>query len=263
MDDYTNAIKIASDCEAYLKSKPHLIQRVRLGEMNLHKLYGSLHLRDYENGTSFATNCMTLFNPGTLNWLIFLEYYFLLCLHTKNYIKAKEVFNQVIGHSSFKLYPAQSKEKWKIFESFLNYAIPSSVPGSKKFNVAKFINEVPIFSKDKAGYNLSIIISQIILLINLKDFSKILDKAEPLKQYASRYIKKEKNPRSYYFIKMLLVMVNYDFDSKKTAQIANKFFIKLKESHLGLQSELETLEVIPYDVLWPEIISKLEASEKS
>ncbi|HMT28263.1 MAG TPA: hypothetical protein PKD91_03180 [Bacteroidia bacterium] len=259
-DDYQNAIKLASECEAYLKSNPHLIQKVRLGEMNLHKLNGSLYLRDYENGSKYADACMTLFNPGSLNWLIFLESYFLLCLHTKNYSKAQEIYNQVIGHPVFKVYPPQSIEKWKIFESFLNYVIPAKGPDSKKFNVHKFINEVPIFSKDKAGYNLSIIIAQIIMLVNMGDYSKILDRAESLKLYASRYIKKEKNPRSYYFIKMLLVMVNYDFDAKKTAQIANKFFIKLKEAHLGKQSDLENLEVIPYDVLWPEIISKLEKS---
>ena len=46
------------------------------------------------------------------------------------------------------------------------------------------------------------------------------------------------------------------------AQIANKFFIKLKESQLGLQSELETLEVIPYDALWPEILMKLDENSK-
>lgn len=256
-DDYRNAIKLAAECEEYLKSNPHLIQKVRLGEMNLHKLNGSLHLRDYENGSIYANACMTLFNKGTLNWLIFLEYYFLLCLHTRNYKKALEIYNQVIDDPIFKVYPAQSKEKWKIFESFLNYVIPAGSPGAKKFNVHKFINEVPLFSKDKAGYNLSIIVAQIIMLVNMGDYLKIVDRAESLKLYASRYIKKERNPRSYYFIKMLLVMIAYDFDPKKTEQIANKFFVKLKESHLGKQSELETLEVIPYDVLWPDILAKL------
>ena len=256
-DDYRNAIKLAAECEDYLKTNPHLIQKVRLGEMNLHKLNGSLHLRDYENGSVYATACMTLFNKGTLNWLIFLEYYFLLCLHTRNYEKALEIYNQVIDDPIFKVYPAQSKEKWKIFESFLNYVIPAGAPGAKKFNVHKFINEVPLFSKDKAGYNLSIIVAQIIILVNMGDYLKIVDRAESLKLYASRYIKKERNPRSYYFIKMLLVMVAYDFEPKKTAQIANKFFVKLKESHLGKQSDLETLEVIPYDILWPDILAKL------
>lgn len=260
--DYKNAIRIADECEKYLMSNPHLIQKARLGEMNLQKLYGSLHLRDYKNGSEFAKTCMSLFNPGTLNWLIFLEYYFLLCLHTKNYEQAGEIYKQVINHPNFAGYPPQSKEKWKIFESFLIYTLPETDKMNRKFNIPKFLNEVPLYSKDKAGYNLSIIIAQTILSLKIGDYEKIVARAEALKLYASRYIKKEKNPRSYYFIKMLLVMIQYDFAPKKTEQIANKFFVKLKASQLGMQSELESLEVIPYDLLWPEILKKLSGSEK-
>src|SRR5688572_11755358 len=159
--DYKNAIKVATECEMYLEKNPHLIQKVRLGEMNLNKLYGSLYIRDYENGSKYAATCMTLFNPGTLNWLFFLEHFFLLCLHTKNYQKALEVYEQVIKHPSFKNHSPQSKEKWKIFESFLIYALPETDKLTRRFNIPKFLNEVPLYSKDKAGYNLSIIVAQI------------------------------------------------------------------------------------------------------
>jgi len=262
ISDYREMIRLATECENYLKSNPHLIQKVRLGEMNLHKLYSSLHLRDYRNGTKYADSCRTLFNPGTLNWLIFLEYYFLLCLHTSNYKEAWEIYNQVISHPTFQNYNPQSKEKWKIFEAFLSYAYPGPVT-RKQFNVHRFTNDVPMFSKDKAGYNLSIIIAQIILLLKTGDYNRILDRYEALKVYAGRYIRKERNPRSYYFIKMLLVMVKYDFDAKKTEQIANKFFMKLKQASPETQSELETLEVIPYDLLWPEIIRQLEKNKSA
>ncbi len=258
INDFKNVIRVASACEDYLNSNPHLSQRVRLGEMNLQKLSSSLHLRDYQNGNEYAKTCMELFNPGTLNWLIFLEWHFLLCLHTKNHEKAGEIYNQVIKHPSFNNYPPQSKEKWKIFESFLVYTLSDNDKLSRKFNISKFLNEVPLYSKDKAGYNLSIMIAQIVLSLKIGDLDKIVQRGDALKLYASRYIKKEKNPRSYYFIKMLMVMIKYDFDAKKTAQIAEKFFIKLKAAQLGLQSELETLEVIPYDLLWPELINRLE-----
>ncbi len=260
INDYRSAIGLATECEQFLLSNPHLIQKVRLGEMNLQKLYGALHLRDYENGSEYADTCKSLFNAGTINWLIFLEYYFLLCLHTGNHKKATEVYRQVITHPAFKNYPPQNIEKWKIFEAFLVYVLPGALSLNRSFNVSKFINEVPLFSKDKAGYNLSIIIAQIILSLKTNDYSRVLDKAEALKLYASRYIRKDKNPRSYYFIKMLLVMIKYDFDAKKTEQISQKFYNKLKAAHLGEQTEIETLEVIPYDLLWPQILEMLRTN---
>jgi hypothetical protein len=257
INDYRNSIRLATECEQYLYDHPHLIQKVRLGEMSLNKLYAALHLRDYENGSKYADECMNFFNAGTINWLIFLEYYFLLALHTGNNLKAKEIYGQVVNHKSFASYPPQNKEKWRIFEAFLVYADPEQNQKGKRFNVARFINEVPIFSKDKAGYNFSIIVAQVLLSLKIGDYSGIVNKAEALKLYTARYIRKEKNPRSYYFMKMIQVMIRYDFDPVKTEQIAQKFFVKLQESHLGEQSELETLEVIPYDLLWPQVVEML------
>jgi hypothetical protein len=208
-------------------------------------------------GKQSADVCRGLFNPGYINWLIFLEYYFMLCLHTQNYDEAQKVFNEVIKHPKFASYPAERMEKWKIFEAFLFYILPDNSK-QKRFNVFKFINEVPIFSKDKRGYNLSIIIAQISLLIKMGDFDKVMDKFASLKSYLMRYISKSRNPRSFYFVKMLLLLVKYDFDPVKAKSIANKFFIKLKQSKLGNQGELETLEVIPYDILWVDLLEKLD-----
>ena len=124
---------------------------------------------------------------------------------------------------------------------------------------------MPIFSKDKTGYNLSIIIAQIVLLVKLNDFDKVMDKFDSLKSYAQRYINKKRNPRSFYFVKMLLLMVKYDFDYEKTKRIAEKFFIKINQSKIGNQGLLEYLEVIPYDILWQDLMEKLKstANEKT
>ena len=65
------------------------------------------------------------------------------------------------------------------------------------------MNEVVVFTKDKAGYNLTVLIAQIILSLKHGNNDKVVEKNEALKLYLSRHIKKERNPRSYYFLKML------------------------------------------------------------
>ncbi len=253
---HQEVIKSCEECESYLKNNPVFTDHAFLSELALQKLDTSLYLKDYDLGKKSALVCKSYFNPGFINWLIFLEYYFLLSLHSQNYNEAQKIFNEVIHHPKFQAYPPERLEKWKIFEAFLFYILPESSK-QRKFNVFKFINEVPIFSKDKRGYNLSIIIAQITLLIKMGDFDKVMDKFDSLKSYAGRYVNKTRNPRSFYFVKMLLLMVKYDFDPQKTKSIANKFFIKLKQSKLGDQGELETLEVIPYDILWDDLMIKL------
>lgn len=256
-ENHAGVVKACNECIDYVTNNRVFTDKFLLAEMSLQKVDTSLYLRDYELGKESAKVCMEIFNPGYLNWLIFLECYFLLCLHTKNYKEAQKIFNDVLTHPKFKYYPADHLEKWKIFEAYLSYILPVRAK-QKSFNVFKFTNEVPIFSKDKRGYNLSIIIGQIVLLIKMGDFDKVMDKFHSLKSYAHRYINKKKNPRSFYFVKMILLMVKYEFDYEKTKTIGNKFFVKMNQSKLGNQGELETLEVIPYDILWEDLLEKLK-----
>ncbi|MFZ9942988.1 MAG: hypothetical protein ACO3O0_05215, partial [Bacteroidia bacterium] len=184
------------------------------------------------------------------------EYHFLLCMHTQQYIKANSIFENVSKNPTFDSYPAANIEKWRIFEAYLEYAKPSDGAGEKRrFNVSKFLNEVPVFSKDKSGYNMSIIIAQILLSVKMQDWSRVIDRAEPLKTYLSRYVKKDRNPRSYYFLKLLEVMVRYEFHPEKTEQIGEKFFQKLQQSGASVP---ESSEIIPYEWLWKDLLAQLK-----
>ncbi len=258
---HEQVLKSIEECERYMKANPVFTDHAFISEMALQKLDTCLYLGNYELGKESAMVCQSIFNPGYINWIIFLEYYFLLCLHTQNYREAQIVFSDAIRHPKFASYPPERLEKWKIFEAFLFYIIPDDAK-HRRFNVYKFINEVPIFSKDKRGYNLSIIIAQIALLIKMGDYDKVMDKFNSLKAYASRFVNINRNPRSFYFVKMLMTMLKYDFDPGKTESIAKKFFGKLQKTTMGNQSEIETLEVIPYDILWTDILVKLKSVQE-
>jgi hypothetical protein len=179
-------------------------------------------------------------------------------MHTSQFGKAASIFDQVLKHPSFGSYPAANIEKWKIFEAYLEYANPISTQVRRKFNVSKFLNEVPVFSKDKSGYNLTIILAQVILAVKTNEFHRVIERAESLKVYLSRHVKKEKHVRSYYFLKMLQVMIRYEFDPVKTAQIADKFLVKMKQS--GPASP-ESSEVIPYEWIWTDLMARLRESK--
>jgi len=226
----------------------------RIAEISLNNLYNSLFLRDYQRGNQYALECEELYDSGSITWLIFKEYHFLLCMHMSQHGKASQIFDQVRKHSSFESYPAPNVEKWRIFEAYLEYAEPISSPNRGRFNISKFLNEVPVFSKDKEGYNLTIIIAQMLLAVKTNELHRVVDREESLKVYLSRYIQKDKHARSYYFLKMLQVMIRYDFDPAKTSQIADKFFIKMKQSG---QASPETSEIIPYEWLWTDLMLRL------
>jgi hypothetical protein len=92
--------------------------------------------------------------------------------------------------------------------------------------------------------------------MDLNKFDEIIERSDALKVYCNRYIRLNDSHRTYYFMKMLQVMIKYSFDPVKTEQIARKFYEQLINRKAG--KSLEEMEVIPFDILWTHILQKLK-----
>lgn len=255
--DYKGIIRVCEDCEAYLSANPQFYQNSRYAEMALFKMDACLHLQNYEKGKEYAEVCIGYFNKGFHNWFVFMEYFFLLSLQTRNYEQALKIFREVTKHPKFKNVAPERREKWKLFEAYMNFGVPAELADSE-YKLYKFINEVPIFNRDKKGYNLSIMIAQFLLLLKMKDHDRLLLKQDSFTLYFKRYVKKKYNYRSYYFSKMLLIILRSNFNAGKTQSLSNKYLQKLKARNERYHGNLESLEVIPYEQLWSEVLKKLE-----
>ncbi len=257
VQDYHGLIRVCESCEDYLQRHPVFYQQARFAEMALFKMDACLHLQDYNRGREYSAICSAYFRKGTPNWFVFMEYFFLLCLQTRNLETCRDVFREVTRHARFRQMNPERKEKWKLFEAYLQFILPENHT-DKGFKLYKFINEVPIYNRDKKGYNVSILIAQFMLLLKMNDYDRLLLKQDSFRNYFSRYVKRKTNYRSYYFSKMLLAVLRYNFHAGKTDQIVRKFLSRLR-SHTGrYHGDLESLEVIPYEQLWSEVMEKLK-----
>lgn len=259
-------IDVCNEAESFLSEYPHFSTRPRLAEFALTKMVAYLQMRDYVNGESNAHRCQSLFISGTNNWLTFMDYYFLLALHSRNFVKAVDIFQVVMLHPRLIAGPQFRLEKWRVHEGYLNYVFESgwdTVQSSevelfrKRFNVNKFLNEVPLFSKDKRGMNVSILILQILFLIERGQFDAIASRTDALRVYSSRYLRRDENYRSELFIRMLLTMESKSFDYKKTLVATQGYQSRLLATATGKHGSLDGTEVIPFELLWDRILIKL------
>lgn len=262
--DHRAAIAACNEAEAYLNNNLYLTTAIRLGEFALYRMVAYMHLGDYNEGQKMAETSLKYYKQGSNNWMIFLEYYFLLSMHTKNYEKAQEIYHAVVDHPRFVFIDEIREEKWRIFGAFLRYMIGSTASENsqeerqRRFNIWKFLNEVPIYSKDKRGLNIAILILQVLFLLDRKDYNGIISRTEALKVYASRYLKEDENYRSNLFLKMVLAMERKDFDSEQTMEVAGKYYKRLESSRFKYSGRLTDIEIIPYESLWQRILSKLK-----
>ena len=140
---------------------------------------------------------------------------------------------------------------------------PSLDENSKSnFKIGKFLNEVPVFSKDKRGLNVSIIIVQIMLLLKQKKYNAIIDKMAGLERYSSRYLNMFNTYRCNCFIKMLLQLEKRSFHPIAVQRHTEKYMEKLQKVPLEKSEAVLEMEIIPYDTLW-KMILKLLAKQQN
>ena len=154
---------------------------------------------------------------------------------------------------------------WRIFQAYVFYLIkigkvPESVLSerSKKFKMSKFINEINLFSKDKGGMNISVLIVQILYAIAEKDYSKSSDRIEGIVRYCSRYLKDDATFRSNCFIKMLLQVPQARFHREASIRKTERIFKQLQTVPLESASQAHEIEIVPYEVLWQMVLDSLD-----
>ena len=266
--DYSRTLEYCDRINEYYREHPHFSNLARRREIAIIKLNGYTFLRDFENGRALAQRALEeLFSGREPGWYNINELHFLLCMHTGNYTLAAEIFVTVTNSKRFEYTTAQTHERWRILEAFLRYVLShtgAEAPPEKattferRFNVYKFLNEVPIFNRDKSGFYVPILIVHILFQLEQGDFLSILDRAETLRQYSSRYLRKAGYARTNTFLKMLKIMIDQDFDPELTRAKTAKHLERLADRSADFDPVLEVTEVIPYEVLWSMVMKRLQ-----
>lgn len=264
MNNYEDTVKVCDEAIDYFDSKPYLY-KTALNIFLHNKLACHTQLKQYEKGILLEKKTLANLQAGTYNWYRDRELFFILSMHTQNYQAAYEKFIMAISHRRFRFLNPIIKEMWKIYEAYLHllFSLGKLVPAKddtrfNNFRLGKFLNSVPIFSKDKRGINIPILIIQISFMIIKKDYDRAIDRIEAIEKYCFRYIKKKDNYRSNVFIKMLLLLPKSGFHKSGVERKSQELLDQLKSSPLEIARQIHEIEIIPYEDLWEFISMTLE-----
>ena len=225
----------------------------------------NIQLKKYAAGKKAAEDALAVMEEGAFNWFKHQEYFFLLAMHTQKYQDAYDVFYTTLKNKRFSYLPSSTQEIWKIFEAYIHFLVEIDQVLPKetdrrfnKFRLGRFLNDTPIFSKDKRGMNIPILIVQILFMIRQKKYSLAIDRMEAIDKYCSRYLKKGDNFRSNCFIRLLLLIPQSKFHQAAVERKAAKFLKRLKEVPLEVANQSHEIEIIPYEDLWNFTVTALE-----
>ncbi|WP_266205115.1 hypothetical protein [Pontibacter kalidii] len=221
-------------------------------------VYAHFRAKQLLEGLQYASKFHSDFEENTPNWFAYTENYFLIALHAKEYELAGHLLHKVFSNPHLKRRPAFARERWTLFQAYYNLV-------GEFFNhedtVNPFFLSLPVYSKDKQGYNVAILILQFIYFLQKKETEALLYRIESLKKYILTHLRDTFSLRSKTFLKLLILIVTEDYDVVACKKKGQKLYQKLIETPIPGDAYAE-IEIVPYEHLWEHILDRLEIHYK-
>jgi hypothetical protein len=256
--DNRGIIRICNQMIDYMLKFPAFYERSRHRLFQLYKVDAYTRLEDFNKAEKSAIDAIKLHSDYSPNSISVFEYYIHLCLNSCKYSKAFDLYEKATGLQLYNNFPDERKEKWKLFEAYLSFVYPES---GLKVKPAGLFSEMPVFSKDKGGSSITIVIAQIIILLDEGNFDKLLDRSDAFKIYFKRYVNRQIHYRTFLFTKMIETLFRCNFNYGKVEEAAKEFRLHLRDKKGFYKGRIEALEIIPYEVLWEQILLRLKKYE--
>lgn len=264
INDYQRTAELCEDALAFFKLKPYD------SSLPLQVFYYQLavcyiQLRTFDKGQSLINSVESVFEEGSFNWFKFKELFFILAMHTERYAEGAAVCSQIMANPKLHNHPAHISEMWKIYQAYVYILVRMGIISndenehkSSKFKLQKFLNDIPVFSRDRQGMNIPVLIAQILLLIVERNYEASIDRIGAIEKYCSRYLKQKDTLRSNLFIKMLLQIPLASFHKEALTRKTAKLLKMLQDTPMEISNQAYEIEIIPYEILWDMLIASLD-----
>ena len=260
--DYEKVIRICEDLEQrhFAEGPSEVVVDLNPGGITWSKLNAHFSLNDSEGAASLGPIIGSYFKSGSRQWFRYQEIFFLLMLRNGQYEEATKLFRKVRTNKNFSKIHDFEVERWNIYRTFLLYVNDVKLL-RWGFDLERFISSTPAFPKNYSGYNVAILVIQVMFLLRSGDVDTVREKVRDLEKYNSAHLDKRANYRNSIFIRLLTIMLEKDFNFEEIDERDQNYSQKLQQHPLPTDM-MTDLEIIPYEVLWSEIKSMLKEDKR-
>jgi hypothetical protein len=261
-EKYSHLIRASKKYLNYIQQQNVQLTKRQLFQIYLQMIIAYFHKKRHKDIDELAQKIKAIVPTDTKNYLYFLNVWFISKMHAENYEKSASILKEALDNPQFKNISHTKQESWQIGLIYNSFALKSENKPpifQEEINLGKFMNSVPIHSKDKTYMNVQIRIAQILIHLIEKDYTTIHEKVDALIMYDKRCItlkNKEHYLRSHYMILLIVYMARRSF-MKGTNNIEKlslyKKLIQLKPHTFNNNYT----EIIPYETLLKMIEKQL------
>jgi hypothetical protein len=225
-------------------------------------VYAHLRSRRPMEGLKLAKEFAQTIHPTSSNWFYFYEHYLLLALHAREYERALVLLHTAQKNPSYGKQRQAALERWELLAAYTELMLPfERVSVKRRSQIAVFAAlTVPEYSRDKLGFNVAILVFQLVHYLQQRLLEPVLSRLERLRKYQQRHLRDAATLRSRTLLRLLLLLPEANFDPVVLAQRAKPFVAILRKAPLVGEADSE-VEIIPYEDLWQLVVDILVVGE--
>jgi hypothetical protein len=224
-------------------------------------IYAHLLSRQAKEGLKLAATYDKDFHPSSGNWFYFQEHHLLLALHAGNYEQAQLVLHTATTNPNFSKQRVAAQQRWELFRMYVEFVLPPvRISVGRRREVARWALTIPDYSRDKRGHNVAILVIQVLYFLRQGDLEAVLLRAESLRKYQQRHLREAANLRTRLFLRLLLLIIDEEFDASRSADRGKTLLQQLRESAPPGEAFAE-VEIIPYETLWELALHEVKVSK--
>ncbi|HZV70202.1 MAG TPA: hypothetical protein VFG10_11690 [Saprospiraceae bacterium] len=265
MKDYESILNLS---EATIKelSVPDLRTNVSMRNINIRKVLALIQVGRNDEALKITSRDLKNLPTGSLPWYLMAYFKLKVLLYDGTYNNAVDLIKVMIEDPHFPKLSINHKDLFYTTLGYMHLIIDSGLAGDREkyhkklpeFKIGKFLNTTPIFSKDKRGINISILLMHIAILLQRKNYNAIIDRIDSLKQYAHKYLRNDDTFRSNCMVKMVVQMTKANFHPIRTERYTRDLLKQLEQVKLAGSGENVETEIIPNEVLWSIMLKALK-----
>ena len=257
-----HVVQVCNELEK--KYFPQAMNRIKVN-INVAYISGSkldalYKLNETEQYKIFLNQKINLFQPGSPEWMLFMEYWFLMSMKAGNYPEASNIYKNVRSKVDLRDGDPSLTDRWRIYRAYLCFIAPCREI-QRGFNFDKLRQLNGNSNRQNYGYNIASLIIRFLYSLQEGEISTVKKCIGELSKYSSYHLDKRHNYRNSIFIRILEIIIDNNFDYEAISEKIKFYLRKLNQDSNGIADFSDELEVIPYEKLW-NIISGILKTNK-
>jgi hypothetical protein len=236
-------------------------QRFDINANKLKELKALFKAQDFKECSRYFEFYKGGFHKSTEFYFEYMQWYFLLAMHTQNYTKAYEIVRELNKNPYFFELPGEYHLQWGLYRAYLFYAKPDKRL-LKSFDHSFYFEKPIEFSKKQKGEEIAVMVLRYLTLLKTGKRKELLTYVDRFRQFSTLQLYEQENKRTRLFLKFLVLAYEKDFDYPSCASRSEVPLSKLENTPLPGDNSME-IEIIPYPVLWTQLLEEIKIQHES